>query len=102
MARFDVYQFQAQSVPLVLDAQATLLSSLSSRVVIPLVPTQLARREQFPRLKPTVMIDDAPYTLITTDLSVLSQRDLGAFVENIEARHGDDILAALDFLFSGF
>ncbi|MEO0816408.1 MAG: CcdB family protein [Pseudomonadota bacterium] len=102
MARFDVFQFRASGVPLVLDAQASLLSSLTSRVVVPLVPAPLATREQFPRLKPTLMINGEAFTLITTDLSVVPVRDLGPLVENIEARHGDDILAALDFLFSGF
>ena len=48
------------------------------------------------------MLNGEAFTLITTDLSVVPVRDLGPLVENIEARHGDDILAALDFLFSGF
>jgi len=102
MARFDVYRFGDMNVPMVVDAQASLLETLKSRVVIPLVPETTHAREQFPRLKPMLMITSQPYILVTTDLTAVSWRQLGLFVENIEARHGDEIIAALDFLFSGF
>jgi len=48
------------------------------------------------------MVSEKAYLMSTTEIAALPVSDLGAFVENIEARHGDEILAALDFLFSGF
>lgn len=102
MARFDVYRFSDVNVPLVVDAQASLLDALKSRVVIPLVPETTHAREQFPRLKPTLMIAGQPHILVTTDLTAVSWHQLGSYVENVESRHGDEIIAALDFLFSGF
>ncbi|MEO0786928.1 MAG: CcdB family protein [Pseudomonadota bacterium] len=102
MARFDVYRTFMPHVPLILDVQSRLLGHLTTRVGIPLYPWSAARQEGLPRLKPRIMVSEAAYLLSTTEIAALPVSDLGAFVENIEARHGDDILAALDFLFSGF
>ncbi|MEO0467531.1 MAG: CcdB family protein, partial [Pseudomonadota bacterium] len=102
MARFDVYRFAHGGVPFVVDVQASLLSHLSSCVVVPLVPKLGAHREDLPRLKPSLSVRGETFLMVTTDLTAMPLSDLGAFVENIEDRHGDEILEALDFLISGF
>ncbi|WP_394692116.1 CcdB family protein [Hyphobacterium sp.] len=102
MARFDLYRFEANGVPLVIDVQAGILDDLASRVVIPLRPAKDAGEEALARLKPVIEIDGEDYVLMTTDIAALPVRRLGEKIGNLGARHGDEISAALDFLFVGF
>jgi toxin CcdB len=102
MARFDVFRIGSSRVPLVIDVQANLLNDLASRVVIPLRSASEAGAESLARLKPVIEIDGENYVLMTTDIGVLPITQLGERITNIGERHGDDISAALDFLFSGF
>lgn len=102
MARFDVYRFDGNGVPLVIDVQADLLCDLASRVVIPLRPARDAGNESLARLKPVIEVDGEDYVLMTTDIAALPVRRLGEKVTNLGGRHGDGISAALDFLFVGF
>ena len=102
MARFDVFEFDNQSVPLVLDAQADLLADLNTRVVIPLSPSSVSMNEALPRLKPVIEINDDRYVLLTTDIGTILKTALGARVANIENTHRQEIVDALDFLFQGF
>lgn len=102
MARFDVYRFPPGGVPLVLDVQANLLNHLYSPLIVPPISTLAPHREDLPRLKPSLQVGGQSYLMVTTDLTVFLQSGLGDFVENIEDQHGDEILSALAFLFSGF
>ncbi len=102
MARFDVHHFASKAVPLVLDVQADLLDDLASRVVVPLMPLQVAGNEALPRLKPILEVQGETFIMMTTDIAALPVHQLGKPVMNIEADHRDDITAALDFLFQGF
>jgi len=102
VARFDIYRFASKSAPLLLDVQADLLSDLSSRVVVPLVPFAKAGHEELPRLKPKIEIAGKAYILMTTDIGVVPVANLGKWVSNIEDEHAYTITDALDFLFQGF
>ena len=102
MARFDVYRFASKSAPLVLDVQAELLEGLATRVVIPLSPASVSRKEALPRLKPVLEIGGVGYVLMTTDLAALPVNRLGAFVANIETDYRKEVTDALDFLLLGF
>lgn len=102
MARFDVFEYKSQAVPLVLDVQADLFSDLNSCVVVPLVPERLGKAETAPKLKPVVKIKDQDYVLMTTDISAVTRKSLGDFIINIEADYRQEITEALDFLFQGF
>ena len=102
MARFDVYDYNSPSVPLVIDVQANLLNDLKSCVVIPLVPENIAKNETLPRLKPKLEIQGETYILLTTDIGTIAKASLGKRIANIEQSHRQDIVDALDFLFQGF
>lgn len=102
MARFDVYAYNNPSVHLVLDVQANLLSDLSTRTVIPLMPLENASLETMAKLKPIIEIDKKSYILMTTDLATIPKTSLGNFVSNIEADYRQIIVESLDFLFQGF
>lgn len=102
MARFDVYRFTSETVPLVVDVQAGILDDLASRVVIPLCPVKYAKGEMLSRLKPVLEIDGEEYVLMTTDIAAIPRTRLGERITNIEQACGDDISAAIDFLLIGF
>ncbi len=102
MARFDLYRFDANGVPFVIDVQADLLDDLASRVVIPLRPAREADKEALDRLNPMIEFDGEEYVLMTTDIAALPVKRLGEKIASLGDRHGDRISAALDFLFAGF
>jgi len=39
---------------------------------------------------------------MTTDMAAIKRKLLGNFVENIEKKHRQDVIEAIDFLFQGF
>ncbi len=102
MARFDVYRFPSPEAPLVVDVQANVLSELNSRVVVPLAPRKAAAREALPRLKPVIRLLGEEFVFLPTDIAVVPSGVLREPVANLEVAHGDEITAALDFLFRGF
>ena len=102
MARFDVYQYNNSSVPLVIEVQADLLADLNTCVVVPLVPEKAAMNEALPKLKPIIEFNGENYILITTDIGTVTRSSLGEVVINIEDKHRQEVTDALDFLFQGF
>lgn len=102
MARFDVYRFGNKIAPLVVDVQADLLSALETRAVVPLIPEEKATNEWAYCLKPVFEIEEKRYIFMTTDIQTVFKDSLGHKVTNLENRHRQDIVAALDFLFQGF
>ncbi|RKR03639.1 CcdB family protein [Maricaulis maris] len=102
MARFDVHPLKGSGVALVVDIQAHLLSELPSRIVVPLLATADLKRPPISRLEPILDIDGEAYLFATAGLGVQSANQLGTAIANVEARHRDDIVNALDFLFQGY
>lgn len=101
MARFDLYRVPAWPIPLLVDVQADFLTSLSSRVVIPLQSLAETSGPELPRLTPTLVIEDKPYRLLVSEIGAQPVRWLGQPVGNV-GQHRDTITAAIDFLFQGF
>jgi len=105
MARFDVFRNtgeSAASVPFLLDVQSDVLSSLDTRIVIP-----LKRRDAYASIKvpvnlmPSVFIDDVEFILETSKLAAVPVRILKQPITSVAHAHFE-ITAALDFLFQGF
>lgn len=103
MARFDVHAYSVRNSPVaaVVDVQADILAALATRLVIPLVPSAIAREEELPRLKPRIDINGEPFVLMTTDMAALPASALGAVIVNIEDQR-QTVIAAVDFLLQGF
>lgn len=104
MAQFDVFENPNeetnQSVPYLLDVQADLLDSLSTRVVVPLVAASTMGKV-VTHLHPEFMIQATRVLMSTSELAGIPLRYLGKRVGTLkEQRH--EIIAALDFLFTGF
>lgn len=103
MAQFDVYlnpnAHTRKASPYLLDVQADLLATLATRVVVPLVLTEemgLAAKHLNPQFK----IKGVVVVMSTAELAGVSTRSLGDKVVSLKNKR-DEIIAALDLLFTG-
>lgn len=104
MAQFDVYENgnpeTKTTIPYLLDLQADLLDNLSTRVVVPLI-TVAAMGKAAKHLNPQFKIKRITVIMSTAELAGVSQHILGDKVCSLK-EHRSEIIAALDFLFTGF
>lgn len=103
MAQFDVYlnpnPETRDGIPFLLDVQAELLDMLATRVVVPLVLAEemgLAAKNLNPQFK----IKGVAVVMSTAELAGVSTRALGDKVASLKNKR-DEIIAALDLLFTG-
>jgi toxin CcdB len=101
MACMDVYPAPGRAATgLVLDVQADLLAGLATRVVVPLLP-ETAFHAAAERLNPVFEIDGRRFVLLVQSIATLPRRELRGAVASLKDQR-DTILAAIDFLLSGF
>ena len=103
MAQFDVYlntnADSCKAIPYLLDVQADLLDTLATRVVVPLVLADemgLAAKHLNPQFK----IKGVAVVMSSAELAGISMRLLGDKVASLKNKR-DEIIAALDLLFTG-
>lgn len=99
MARLDVYR-NPDGNGFLLDVQADLMSHLKSRLVIPLVHSDIAPLP-IKVLNPVFELEDAPYMLLTQQMAAVSIRMLKSPVYNVNDRR-DEVVAAIDLSLQGF
>jgi toxin CcdB len=104
VARFDVYRNpnrrSRERVPCLLDIQADLLSGLTTRLVVPLVPaTEFGQPVE--KLNPVFRIGSRAHVMATSEMAAIPTKSIGERVATLE-QHSAEILAAVDFLISGF
>lgn len=103
MAQFDVHRNispdSREWAPYLLDVQNDLLDPLATRVVVPLIKT-----EEMPkpakRLNPRLMVENTAVVMSTAELAGIPARALGEKVASLAGQR-DEIIAALDMLFTG-
>ena len=101
MAQFDVYRNPRKGrFPFLLDVQVELLHSLETRVVVPLGLYRTDVAVPLSRLNPMLEIDGATYVAVFQELVAVPRAALGAFVSSAADRR-TDLIAAIDFLFTG-
>jgi len=103
MAQFDVHlnpnAGTLQAIPYLLDVQADLLDTLATCVVVPLILTEemgLAAKYLNPQFK----IKGVTVVMSTAELAGIPKRSLGDKVASLKNKR-DEIIAALDLLFTG-
>ena len=104
MAQFDIFENPDgktnQAIPYLLDIQADLLDDLATRVVVPLVEAS-AMGKAVSHLHPGFTIENVRVFMSTAELAGISARSLGKKVGSLADKR-PEIIAALDFLFTGF
>lgn len=105
MPYLDVYLNRdartASSRPYVVDLQSRLLEDLPSTIIAPLAIPESIDRTRILRLNPDIRLDGKIFLLLTQDLAALPRIALKDPVTNL-SEHRDEIIAALDFLFTGY
>jgi toxin CcdB len=105
MAQFDVFPNtdaeSASVIPYVLDVQSNFLDRLSTCIVIPLATPEVLDTLPILRLNPSLSIDGKAVVALTQDMAPVPRRLLRRPVANLSPQR-EEILAALDFLFTGF
>ncbi|MBU1667972.1 CcdB family protein [bacterium] len=101
MAQFDVYKNSngatSDIFPYFLDVQNDLLSSLQTRVVVPLA----VRVTPVRHLNPIFLIEEQMVVMSTVDMAGIPLSVCDEVVTNL-AHERNDIIDALDFLVNGF
>ena len=105
MAQFTVYENineeTSNTIPYLVDVQHDLLSSLNTRVVIPMCLSKALGNKTISNLSPVFEINGSKYALLTPQLAGIPAYELGSPVCDLsEFRH--QFINALDFLFTGF
>ena len=98
MARYDVRS--GADGYLYVEVQADILDQLNTRVVIPLMPLDVAPVPAG-RLNPIVMVAGVPLSLVTQYLAAVRASTLGPVVGSA-AHEQDKISLALDMLLKGY
>lgn len=103
MAQFDVYlnpnAATRKVIPYLLDVQADLLDTLATRVVAPLVLAE-EMGQAAKHLNPQFKVKGMAVVMSTAELAGVPNRSLGDKVASLKNKR-DEIIAALDFLFTG-
>ena len=86
--------------PLLLNVQSDLIFETGTRVVVPLIAAGRAISAR-PPLAPQLLLDGKPYVMATPLLTALELVDIGPLEGDLSGERAT-ILAAIDFLVSGF
>lgn len=105
MSQFDVFQnpdpASQKRIPYVVVLQPNLLDDIENHVVAPLRLKHDTAFVPVLRLNPVIDIDGIEYLVRLQDIATVPRRMLKTRVTNLSSQR-DEILAALDFLFTGF
>ncbi len=99
MARYEVFRAPDGDYWW-LDVQADLLEGLNTRIVVPLMPEDMAPTPA-KRLNPLVEVEGRRAVMVTQYLAAVPVGGLGRPVGSLAGR-ADEIGAALDMVFVGF
>lgn len=99
--QFDIYENpRGGEYPLLLDIQADLLTSLATRVVVPLVVRKRLGHAHLKRLNPVLTIDGIEYAAMFQEVAAIPSAALGARVTSVSNRRAE-FVAAIDLLLTG-
>lgn len=105
MPYLDVYPNRdartATSRPYVIDLQSWLLDDLPSTIIAPLAMPESIDGKRILRLNPDLLVNGTMLVLLAQDLAAVPRSALRHPVVNLSPQR-EEILAALDFLFTGF
>lgn len=99
MAQFDIYRSPSSNAAYLLDLQDELLDTLSTRVVAPLIPIEEVD-QRMKILNPVVQVEGNSYLLMTHLLAAIPATTLKKKIGSAAGQR-DEIVASLDFLFTG-
>ena len=104
MAQFDVHENTnhktRKAIPYLLIVQADVLDELATRVVVPLFAAAIMSKSA-QHLNPAFTINRTRVVMSTAELAGIPAQALGKKVASLKEQR-NEIIAALDFLITGF
>lgn len=100
MAWGEIYRISGGGF--VLDVQARVLRTLSTRMVVPLYPLEEASGAVMAKLNPILDLVDGQYVMWTQAMAAVPVRELSEAVADIPNGREGDVRAALDMLTESF
>ncbi|MUH73206.1 CcdB family protein [Psychrosphaera haliotis] len=104
MSQFFLYKNQdsssSKAYPYFVNVQSDLLSSLDSRMVIPLTPLELIESKAPSYLCPIIHIEQGDFVILTQQMTSVPVKILKDEVNDLSTFR-NEIVAALDFLITG-
>ena len=102
--QFDVYENPSPRMreiyPFVVDVQSNLLGALTTRMVVPLAVTTLAKKDLPLRLCPMINIKNESLMLVPFEAAPLDKRLLKEKIASV-LEQSYEIIAAMDSVLSG-
>ncbi|MFM9862038.1 MAG: CcdB family protein [Micropepsaceae bacterium] len=103
MRQFDLYKnpdpVSARRLPFVVVLQSDLLTVIETVVVAPLALA--SRTKVVPRLIPTIEIAGVEHAILVHDMAAIARTQLKRQVGTAAAKR-DELIAAIDLIFTGF
>ncbi|WP_336777858.1 CcdB family protein [Pantoea sp. USHLN256] len=87
--------------PFLIDAQSEIIGELASRIVIPLYPVNLFKKNQVKRLNPVINVEGEEYLVMTHEMASVRESLLGDQVMDAHV-YRQRIKDSIDFIFDGF
>ena len=104
MSQFTLYKnlnkTTATAYPYFVDVQSELLSTLNSRLVIPLTPLELLENKAPSLLCPMIQIEQGDFVMLTQQMASVPTKILAEPVADLSTFRAE-IIAAIDFLITG-
>jgi len=103
MSAFRIHRNNSASsehYPFIIDVQSELLSSLDTRLAIPLVLSTKIAGAAIKNLNPTIYIDQSVYVVLTQQLAAIPKAVLGEELDGIDIDR-NQLLSSIDFLITG-
>ena len=105
MAQFDVYintNPNSKSIyPYIIDIQSSLLESLDTRLVIPLIQSAKFGDKAIKNLTPSILVKGQSFFVLSPQIAAIHKKNLGKLVENCIS-YRQTIISSVDFLITGF
>ncbi|MFK7828504.1 MAG: CcdB family protein [Congregibacter sp.] len=104
MHQFDVYENPSKhtrkAYPLIVDIQCDVISDLATRIVVPLGREAEFKSEKLSRLTPSIDYEGQVLLLLVPQIASIPTKILGTPIGTLSHMR-DEIVAALDFAFTG-
>lgn len=104
MSNFTLHKNIAESkkyYPFLIDVQNQIFSDLTARLVIPVALLSDFQNTQIKTLNPVIIHQGKHYIVLTQQMASITTKALGESVQEIMEKR-NEILAAIDFLITGF
>jgi len=90
-----------KTFPYIVDVQSSLLESLETRLVIPLMQKSILGEKAIHNLTPCITLKHQEYLVVTPQMAAIHKKHLGTLVDNLR-NDRNAIVSSIDFIITGF